>query len=256
MAGTPVFRCLNGNPNILQLVAERKESSATFHRTRVLPFSSSSSSSSVVPQKRRATFSCAPVGYFPVPCANRRPVYDLPTTTVHEDKFRSAVVTTPSGSAEKEIEAARGFTKGAMDTFSVAAMSVAASFLLCSGAMAEFLSYDHADMRGADLSFQNLKRAVFAACDCRMINLKGSDLSGTTDTFAGFEYANLEDTNWERALADRVVFRNANLRNGADITGADFTDALVDKSQQLKMCRRASGENTKTGVSTRESLYC
>eukprot|EP00270_Netrium_digitus_P015413 TRINITY_DN5400_c0_g1_i2.p1 TRINITY_DN5400_c0_g1~~TRINITY_DN5400_c0_g1_i2.p1 ORF type:complete len:252 (-),score=34.61 TRINITY_DN5400_c0_g1_i2:41-739(-) len=232
MAGTPVFRCLNGNPNVLQLVTERKESLATFHRMR------------------------APVGHFPVPCAKGRPVYDLPTTTVHEDKFRSAVVTTPSGSAEKEIEAARGFTKGAMDTFSVAAMSVAASFLLCSGAMAEFLSYDHADMRGADLSFQNLKRAVFAACDCRMINLKGSDLSGTTDTFAGFEYANLEDTNWERALADRVVFRNANLRNGADITGADFTDALVDKSQQLKMCRRASGENTKTGVSTRESLYC
>ncbi|GJP49745.1 hypothetical protein CLOM_g8919 [Closterium sp. NIES-68] len=65
------------------------------------------------------------------------------------------------------------------------------------------------------MSNQDLYRSIFAACDCRLINLSGSNLAGSTDTFAGFELANLENTNWERALADRVVFRGANLRNAA-----------------------------------------
>lgn len=45
-------------------------------------------------------------------------------------------------------------------------------------------------------------------------------------------------------------------RAGADITGADFTDALVDNYQRLQMCRRAKGTNPTTGVATRESLFC
>jgi uncharacterized protein YjbI with pentapeptide repeats len=73
-----------------------------------------------------------------------------------------------------------------------------------------------------------------------------------------------------QALADRVVFTKANLRNadftnavvpgslfdGADITGADFTDALLDRAQVKRMCAVASGVNSKTGVATRDSLLC
>lgn len=137
-------------------------------------------------------------------------------------------------------------------------------------ALADFLSYDHADMRGANLSGKDLKGSVFAACDCRLINLEGSNLDSSIVTFAGFQGANLQNTSWIRALADRVVFRAANLRNanftnailtgsqfdGADITGADFTDSIVDKFQRLKMCKKADGRNPLTGIDTRESLFC
>ena len=42
----------------------------------------------------------------------------------------------------------------------------------------------------------------------------------------------------------------------AKIDGADFSDALIDKSQQQKLCQYASGTNSVTGVSTRRSLNC
>jgi uncharacterized protein YjbI with pentapeptide repeats len=57
-----------------------------------------------------------------------------------------------------------------------------------------------------------------------------------------------------------TIFTNANLiaaqLGGADVTGADFTDALVDPATVAKLCKNASGTNTHTGVSTRESLMC
>ncbi|KAH7302796.1 hypothetical protein KP509_23G087100 [Ceratopteris richardii] len=142
------------------------------------------------------------------------------------------------------------------------------AFLFTAPSCADFLSYDHADMRGADLSGKDLKGSVFAACDCRLINLEGSNLDSSTVTFAGFQGANLQNTSWVRSLADRVVFREANLRNANftnailsgsqfdDITGADFTDSIIDKSQQVKMCKKAQGTNPVTGVETRESLLC
>ena len=40
----------------------------------------------------------------------------------------------------------------------------------------------------------------------------------------------------------------------AIIQGADFTNALVDRSQQLALCRYADGVNSVTGVSTRKCV--
>lgn len=43
---------------------------------------------------------------------------------------------------------------------------------------------------------------------------------------------------------------------GAQIEGADFTNALVDKTQQMALCRYAAGTNPVTGADTRKSLGC
>lgn len=55
-------------------------------------------------------------------------------------------------------------------------------------------------------------------------------------------------------------FTNANLISalfdGANIEGADFSDALIDRAATIKMCKVASGVNPSTGVSTAESLMC
>lgn len=57
-----------------------------------------------------------------------------------------------------------------------------------------------------------------------------------------------------------VNFTNANLisasMNDADVAGADFTDALIDPAVVIKLCKYASGTNSRTGVDTRESLMC
>ncbi|MFM6312073.1 MAG: pentapeptide repeat-containing protein, partial [Dolichospermum sp.] len=41
-----------------------------------------------------------------------------------------------------------------------------------------------------------------------------------------------------------------------NITGADFTEAILDKAQIKELCQKASGVNSQTGVQTRDSLEC
>lgn len=44
------------------------------------------------------------------------------------------------------------------------------------------------------------------------------------------------DAKLRNAVLVRTVFTSSDL-TGADIYGADFTNALVDRSQQLKLCK-------------------
>ncbi|GAB4822014.1 hypothetical protein N2152v2_009060 [Parachlorella kessleri] len=130
--------------------------------------------------------------------------------------------------------------------------------------------YGEADIKGRDFSNQKLQRANFTAADCRDCNFSGANLQAaylikTVVARADFEGADLSDT-----LADRAVFVEAKLRNAilqrsvltrsdlnqADVYGADFTNALVDKSQQMALCKYADGVNPVTGVDTRKSLGC
>lgn len=161
-----------------------------------------------------------------------------------------------------------------------------ASLVVCAPAMADLNKYEaelggefgngtalqfgEADIAGKDFSKQDLRRSNFTAADCRDCSFKNSKLVGayfikSVVARANFENADLSDTLMDRAVIVDANLRNAVLQRGvftrsdfsrSDIYGADFTNALVDKSQQMMMCKYADGVNAVTGVETRKSLNC
>ncbi len=82
--------------------------------------------------------------------------------------------------------------------------------------------------------------------------------------------ANLREADFTQTFADRVSFDETDLTNAiftdamlmsstfrnAEVTGTDFSGAMVDRYQIKLMCKTASGKNSITGVETRESLGC
>lgn len=132
------------------------------------------------------------------------------------------------------------------------------------------LQYGEADIKGRDFHGQDLRRSNFTAADCRNCNFSDCKLQGayfikTVLAKANFQNADISDMLMDRAVLNEANLKNANLQRtvltrsdltGADIEGADFTNALVDRTQQMALCKYASGINSETGTDTRKSLGC
>lgn len=87
--------------------------------------------------------------------------------------------------------------------------------------------------------------------------MAGADFSGCDLTAASFEGANLDGAKLTGSVAEGTAFSQT-LETVGDITGVDFTDAVIRTDINRKLCARpdAKGANPKTGVETRDSLFC
>ena len=126
------------------------------------------------------------------------------------------------------------------------------------------------EVQGKDFSGQNLVGSEFTNIDLENANFSNADLRGGVFNGTLLEGVNLRGVYFITGIAYLAKFKNVNLSDAiltdammlrstfdnVEVTGADFTNAVLDKTEVKKLCVKASGVNSKTGVETRESLGC
>ncbi|MEI6329427.1 MAG: pentapeptide repeat-containing protein [Pseudanabaena sp.] len=110
--------------------------------------------------------------------------------------------------------------------------------------------FNSTTFRNTDFSNADLRGALFNGVLLDGANLHGVDLGSAIIYVSRFKNVDLTDAVLTDANMLRSSFDNVN------VTDADFSNALLDLQQVKKICRTASGTNSKTGVDTRESLGC
>jgi hypothetical protein len=133
-----------------------------------------------------------------------------------------------------------------------------------------FSFLNKAKQRGKKLTFffslsLQQQKTQNSKCKFTGANLQGAYLMKGAFPYTDFSNANLSDTladravlvesNFDGAVLARAVLTRSDL-TGSSIKGADFTNALVDRAQQIALCRVADGTNPTTGADTRQSLGC
>ncbi|SAY38455.1 pentapeptide repeat-containing protein [Candidatus Synechococcus spongiarum] len=118
------------------------------------------------------------------------------------------------------------------------------------GRQLQAVEYIKADLAGVDLSASNLTGAVFNTSNLSGADLRGAVLRDVVAFASRFNGADLRNAVLENGLFMQSSFTDAR------ISGADFTDAVVDRSQLPQLCQRADGHNSITDRDTRASLNC
>lgn len=130
--------------------------------------------------------------------------------------------------------------------------------------------FTKATLVNADFSGKDLTTYEFTQASVRNGKFVNANLTGVSLIGGNFDSADMTGANLTNALLDTARFTHTNFTNailvgaftsvtnfdGAIIDGADFTDVLLRKDIQKKLCKVAKGTNPTTGRDTRESLEC